>query len=204
MGLYSRVVFPRLCEFALNWPWVEAERKAVLANASGEILEIGIGTGLNLPHYPPHVRRLTAIDPNPGMSSRTMARSASSRVEVDHRILRGESLPFADNSFDCVVSTLTLCSIAGVEAALGEFFRVLKPGGRFLFLEHGLSPDPGVQKWQRRLNGLEKWLADNCHLDRDIEKLVRTQPYSTVDAAADYLKRGPRTHTYVTKGVATK
>src|SRR4051812_41334965 len=107
MGFYSRTIFPRLCEFALNQPRVADHRRELLAAASGEILEIGFGTGLNLPCYPDNVRRITAIDPNPGMHRKAEARIASSGLEVDKRLLKSETLPFDEGTFDCVVSTFT-------------------------------------------------------------------------------------------------
>ena len=110
----------------------------------------------------------------------------------------------SEGTFDCVVSTFTLCSVEGVDKAISEVYRVLRPGGRFLFLEHGLSPDPNVQKWQRRLNWLQQHLADNCHLDRNMRELVSRQPFSSVEAAEFYLEKGPRTHGYIYRGVATK
>jgi len=204
MGFYSRAIFPRLCDFSLDRPFVAKHRQELLRHADGDVLEIGFGTGLNLPHYPKHVRRLTAIDPNPGMHRKAQRRIEQTGIEVDRRLLRGESLPFADNTFDCVVSTFTLCSIEDVNRAIGEVYRVLKPGGRFLCLEHGLSPEPQVQKWQRRLNWLQRRLADNCHLDRDIRQIIRTQPFMTVEIEEFYLENTPRTHGYIYRGVATR
>jgi ubiquinone/menaquinone biosynthesis C-methylase UbiE len=204
MGLYSRVIFPRLCEWGLNRPFVAARRQQLLAGASGAVLEIGLGTGLNLPHYPAAVRKITAVDPNPGMHRKAQARVEASGLEVDKRLLGGEALPFDAAAFDCVVSTFTLCSIAQVERALAEIYRVLRPGGRFLFLEHGLSPDAGVQKWQRRLNGLERLLADNCHLDRNIRQIVAAQPFAAIEADEFYMEKTPRTHGYVYLGTAIK
>ncbi len=204
MGFYSRVIFPRLCELALGRPFVAEHRRKLLAGAHGEILEIGIGTGLNLPHYPRHVRKITAIDPNPGMHRKALARINQSGIEVIHRLIGGEALPLPDGAFDCVVSTFTLCSIAEVDRALAEIYRVLKPGGQFLFLEHGLSPEPSVQKWQRRLNRLQRLLADNCHLDRNIRQLVGSQPYPSVEIDELYVEKTPKTHGYVSAGTATK
>ncbi|MBL9123292.1 MAG: class I SAM-dependent methyltransferase [Planctomycetaceae bacterium] len=204
MGWYSSYVFPRLCEFGLNNHRVAAHRSTLLQDARGEILEIGIGSALNAAHYPSHVRRITAIDPNPGMHRWAAARIAETGLEVDKRILSSESLPFADESFDCVVSTFTLCSIADVHQALGEVYRVLRPGGAFLFLEHGLSPDPGVARWQRRLNGLERLLADNCHLDRSVRELVAGQPFAKVEIDEFYLPKTPRTHGYFSRGQGIK
>ena len=106
------------------------------------------------------MRRLAAVDPNCGMHRLAKRRVAQAKLEVDHRRLAAERLPFRDGTFDCAVSTFTLCSVGDADQALGEVYRVFRPGGRFLFLEHGLSPEPQVRKWQRRLNRLEMWLAD--------------------------------------------
>ncbi len=204
MGFYTQVIFPRLCDVLLNRPLVATRRRALLANAYGDVLEIGFGTGLNLPFYPEGVRKITTVDPNVGMHSLARKRIKKTKIEVDQRVLSGEQLPFHNDTFDCVVSTYTLCSIAGVAQALAEVFRVLKPGGRFLFLEHGLSPEPNVQKWQRRLNWLEMCLADGCRLDRDIRGLVTAEPFSSVRVDQFYMGSFPKTHGYTSRGVATK
>jgi len=204
VGFYSRAIFPRLCDLALSQPFVAKHRQELLSQASGVILEIGFGTGLNLQHYPEMVRKIATVDPNPGMHRKAKKRIEQSRIEVDQRLLSGEQLPFDEASFDCVVSTFTLCSIDDVNRAIGEVHRVLRPGGRFLFLEHGLSPDPKVQKWQHRLNWLQQHLADNCHLDRNMRVRISSQPFSDVEAAEFYLEKGPRTHGYMYQGVATK
>ena len=115
-----------------------------------------MGTGLNLPHYPKHVRRIATVDPNPGMGNKLRQRIAETGIAVDQRLAHSEGLPFADETFDFVVSTLTLCSITQLEVAMREIHRVLKSGGRFVFLEHGLSDDPQVRKWQRRLNAIQR------------------------------------------------
>jgi ubiquinone/menaquinone biosynthesis C-methylase UbiE len=177
VGFYSQVVFLRLCDLLLNRRVVARHRQELLAHAHGDDLEIGFGTGLNLPYYPEGVRKLTTVDPNSGMHLLARRRIKESRISVHQRVLSGERLPFEDNTFDCVVSTFTLCSIVGVGEALGEVYRVLKPGTRFLFLEHGLSPEPTVKRWQHRLNWLEMRLANGCRLDRDIPGLVSAHPY---------------------------
>jgi ubiquinone/menaquinone biosynthesis C-methylase UbiE len=179
VGFYSRVIFPRL-------------------------LEIGFGTGLNLPHYPQGIRKITTVDPNAGMHKRAERRIRETGIQVDRHILSGERLPFGDNSFDCVVSTFTLCSVENVVQALAQALRVLKPGGRFLYLEHGLSPDPSIQKWQRRLNWLQRRLGDGCRLDRDIKALVTSQPFSCVVSSEFYMERTPKTHGFMYRGVAMK
>jgi ubiquinone/menaquinone biosynthesis C-methylase UbiE len=198
------VIFPRLCDFGLDRPFVAEQRQHSLVSACGNVLEIGFGTGLNLPHYPASVRKLTTIDPNAGMNHRAAQRIKQSKIEVECHPITGERLPFADASFDTVVSTFTLCSIPNVNAALAELYRVLKPGSLFLFLEHGLSPEPSVQKWQRRLNGLQRWFADGCHLDRNICQLIGEQPYSSVVCDEFYLEQAPKTHGFVYRGTATK
>ena len=204
MGFYARVIFPRLCDLALGRSFVTKLRRELLASVQGDILEIGFGTGLNLPCYPEHVREITTIDPNVGMHRLAQRRIRQTGIQVHSQILRGEQLPFADRTFDCVVSTFTLCSIAGIEQALGEVFRVLRPGGRLLFLEHGISREPGVQRWQRRLNWLEMHLGDGCRLDRDIRGLITGQPFAGVEVEEFYAEKMPRTHGYLYRGIATK
>jgi ubiquinone/menaquinone biosynthesis C-methylase UbiE len=188
----------------LNRPFVARQRRELLTLAQGDVLEIGFGTGLNLACYPPHVRKITAIDPNSGMNRLARKRISQGSIAVDHQIQNGERLAFADRSFDCVVSTFTLCSIEHVSQALREIHRALKPGGMFLFLEHGLSPEPGVQKWQKRLNWLGMQMAGGCHLDRNIRELVTAERFTSVEIREFYLDELLRTHGYMYRGVATK
>lgn len=203
MGFYSRTIFPRICEFVLNTPFIANLRHELLGSVHGDVLEIGFGTGLNLPHYPTDIRRLTTVDPNPGMHRLAQKRIKETGIEVDQRLLGGEQLPFEDNAFDCVVSTFTLCSIDQVDRTMSEVFRVLKSGGRFLFLEHGLSPEPSVQKWQHRLNWLEMRLADGCHLDRNIKEIVNSQ-FSNTQIEESYLEKTPKILGYSYRGRAMK
>ena len=204
MGFYAQVIVPLLCDLGLDRPFVARYRRDLLTHASGTILEIGFGTGLNLPCYPPQVRKVRTIDPNVGMYRRARRRIKQAGIEVDRRLLGGERLPFEDGTFDCVVSTFTLCSIEQVDQAVREVYRVLKPVGKLLFLEHGLSPEPKVQKWQRRLNWLQMRLAGGCHLDRDMRALVTAQPFASVQMDEFYIEKTPRTHGYMYRGVATK
>jgi ubiquinone/menaquinone biosynthesis C-methylase UbiE len=204
MRFFSQVIVPRLCDFLLNKSLLVRHRRELLAGACGDALEIGFGTGLNLPYCPDRTHKLTAVDPNPGMHRLARKRVKQRGIEVDQHVLGGERLPFEDNRFDCAVSTFTLCSIGDVGQALAEAYRVLKGGGKFLFLEHGLSPEPRVQKWQRRLNWLQVRLANGCHLDRDMKALVAARPFASAEVEEFYLERTPRTHGYLYRGVATK
>src|SRR5262245_52248262 len=197
MSFFSQVIVPRLCDFLMNKSLLVRHRRDLLTGAYGDVVEIGFGTGLNLPYYLERVRKLTAIDPNLGMHRLAQKRIKQTGIEVDQRVLGGERLPFEDNRFDCAVSTFTLCSIEDVAQALREVYRVLKAGGKFLFLEHGLSPEPDVQKWQRRLNWLQMLLAGGCHLDRDIRALVTAGPLTSVTIDEFYLEKTPRTHGYI-------
>jgi ubiquinone/menaquinone biosynthesis C-methylase UbiE len=204
MRLYSTTIFPYLCDRFMSQPFLAPYRQKLLADATGDILEIGFGTGLNLPHYPAEVRKITTVDPNPGMHRRAQRRIAKSGIAVDQRMLTSEQLPFPDDRFDCIVSTWTLCSIDDVTGALAELYRVLRPGGRFLFLEHGLSPEPRVQKWQRRLNWLHTRIAGGCRLDRNIRQLVAALPFARVEIDEFYMEKSPRTHGYMYRGAARK
>jgi SAM-dependent methyltransferase len=204
VGFFSQVIVPRLCDFLLNKSLLVRHRRDLLTSAYGDVLEIGFGTGLNLPYYPERVHKLTAVDPNPGMHRLAQKRINQRGIKVDQQVLGGERLPFEDGHFDCAVSTFTLCSIGDVAQALREVYRVLKSGGTFLFLEHGLSREPGVQKWQRRLNWLQVRLANGCHLDRDMKALVAARPFASVKVEEFYLERTPKTHGYLYQGTAVK
>jgi len=204
VSLYSRWIFPRLCDCLMGLPALTDLRKEVLADVGGDILEIGFGTGLNLTRYPEHVRKITTVDPNPGMNKLALKRIASSGMQVDQRMLGSELMPFDEGTFDCVVSTWTMCSIPEVDRALGEVYRVTRPGGRLVFLEHGSSGDPKVRAWQRRLNPIEGVLADGCRLDLDVEATVRGQPFERVEVQRFEMYGLPRTHGTMYRGSAMK
>ena len=204
MGFYSKFIFPRFYDRVVDKPhWIK-HRKHQLASAVGDVLEIGVGTGLNLPHYPAQVSKITTVDPNPGMNKRLQRRIEELGIEVDKRIISSEELPFDDGTFHCVVSTMTLCIIPDVEQAMNELFRILRPGGRLLFLEHGVSPDAKICKWQHRLNWLQGKFADGCRLDLDVRGLLATQPFDSVEIDNFYMEKTPRTHGYMYRGVAVK
>ncbi|MGB7293655.1 MAG: class I SAM-dependent methyltransferase [Thermodesulfobacteriota bacterium] len=183
---------------------LEKYRKDLLSDVDGNILEIGFGTGINLPFYPDHVRKITVVEPNQGMNPKAMKRVASSGIQVDLKHMSVDSLPFPDNTFDSVVSTFTLCSVENVNKALSEVKRVLKQGGRFFFLEHGLSPDPNVEKWQNRLNAITNMFADGCNLNRNIKNLVESTELIISELENFYLEKTPRFGGYLYNGFADK
>ena len=201
MSLYSQILFPRLLDFAMSDPVLAGYRQQILAEVEGEILEIGFGTGLNLPHYPSRVSQITTIDVNPGMKRLAQKRIQASSIEVEYCTLNGESLPMVDETFDSVVSTWTLCSIAKVDRAIEEIRRVLKPGGRLFFLEHGASDDANVRVWQNRLTPIQKIIADGCHLNRNIKLLVEHQ-FEVVKLEQFYMENLPKVMGYTYQGVA--
>ncbi|MGB3691753.1 MAG: class I SAM-dependent methyltransferase [Spirulinaceae cyanobacterium] len=203
MGFYSKVVFPRLLDVVMSDQELATYRQELLADVRGKVLEIGFGTGLNLPYYPDNIEKITTIDANSGMNKLAQKRIQASSLKVEHRVLNGESLPMENNSFDSVVSTWTLCSIVNIDKALKEIYRVLKPGGNFFFIEHGLSNKEEVQVWQNRLNPLQKIIADGCNLNRNI-KLSVEKHFDKVQVEEFLEKNSPEFAGYTYKGVATK
>jgi ubiquinone/menaquinone biosynthesis C-methylase UbiE len=174
MNWYERHLLPHLIDIACGMPAVRRQRLRVIPNAHGRVLEIGIGTGLNMPYYEPErIDSLVGVEPSQRMHRLALRRSKAAGLEVQLVGLSAEKLPLADASFDSVVSTFTLCTIPDPVAALKEVRRVLAPGGRLLFAEHGRAPEASVRNWQQRLQPLWIPLAGGCHLDRDIPALLR-------------------------------
>ncbi len=204
MSFYRHRVFPYLLDLAMASPALREPRRRTLAPAQGRILEIGFGTGRNLAHYPASVTRIEAIDPDRDLDRVSLPRIRRARIAVDFHHLDAEHLPFAAESFDTVVSTMTLCSIPDAVHALGEIRRVLKPGGRFLFLEHGKAPDPGVARFQERVNSRWGVLAGGCRLNRPVVQLVTDSGLLPGPIASYYMRRTPRFVGYMTEGVAQK
>ena len=204
MRIYHHYVFPHLLDFVMSSRMFRKPRDRTLAPARGRILEIGFGTGMNLTHYPPTVQRIEAIDPDLDLDRYSLPRIAAASIGVDFHHLDAEHLPFESDRFDTVVSTFTLCSIPDVAHALREIRRVLKPGGQFLFLEHGRSPDPAVARWQDRLNAAWMPLAGGCHLNRPTRELVADAGLVVGPVQNYYLKRTPRFVGYMTEGMALK
>lgn len=170
---YERHVLPYLLDFACGLPVVAAQRRKVIPQAAGRVLEIGIGTGLNLPFYDKQkVRSLVGIDPAEQMHRLARRRSERAGLPVELLPLSADRLPLASASFDCVVCTFTLCTVPDPPAALAEMRRVLRPGGTLLLAEHGLAPEPQVARWQHRLEPYWSRIAGGCHLTRDVPRLL--------------------------------
>jgi ubiquinone/menaquinone biosynthesis C-methylase UbiE len=173
MGIYSKYIFPRLLDSLLNSPEMGEYRRHALAPVSGDTLEIGFGTGLNLPYYPAAVSKLTGIDAENMLPGRVEKRIARSQISVTRtRVDATGPLPFEDQSFDSVVSTLTLCSLSETSSALAQIRRVLKPDGRFVFFEHGRSEDPEIARRQDRFNPIQRIVGAGCNLNRPIDRLI--------------------------------
>ena len=172
MGLYSAYIFPHLMDWVMSGDRFQRLRTEVLQSARGEVLEIGLGTGLNISHYPTGVSRLRAVDPAPLLPDRVAKRSAAVHFPVEIMHLSAERLPYEDGVFDHVVSTWTLCTIPDPVKALQEVRRVLKPTGRLLFLEHGRSDETTIAKWQDRLNPIQNVIGCGCNLNRPIDRLI--------------------------------
>lgn len=192
-SLYERLVLPKLLKCACSAPPIAKQRAKVVPQAAGKVLELGIGMGLNLAFYDAgKVESVTGVDPAPELRAIADAAPRASGLQVRVEDGTAEALPFADASFDCVVCTFTLCSVHTPTRALAEARRVLKPGGRFLYCEHGLAPDPGVQTWQRRIEPVWKRIAGGCHLTRPVTGAIAAAGFKIVRTDTMYLPKTPR------------
>lgn len=203
MGFYEEQVVPRITNLVLSGREIERIRAGVAEGLEGEVLEVGFGSGRNVPHYPEAVKRVQAVDPSAVGRRLAAKRVTDSPVPVEYVGLDGEHLPLADASVDHALTTWTLCTIPDVGTALAEIRRVLRPGGTFHFVEHGLSPDPKVARWQHRLTPLERKIAGGCHLDRPIDALVAGSGLR-VTALDTFHVKGPKTFGHMFQGVAVK
>lgn len=204
MGYYARYILPHLINLAMKNPETARLRSEWIPKARGDVLEIGIGSGLNLPFYTGEVRRVYGVDPSPQLQHMARKRAAGLPLKVDLLLQRAEDrIPLAPESIDTVVLTWTLCSIADTQAALREMNRVLKRDGRLIFLEHGGAPDATVSRWQDRLTPIWKRIAGGCHLNRKIDALIEDGGFTISELACGYLP-GPRPMTYTYQGVASR
>lgn len=192
MGLYGEHVLPRIVNVACGLKNVEPLRRRVCEGLEGEVVEIGFGSGLNVPFYPEAVTRVAAIEPADTGWKLAAKRLSATSVPVERSGLDGQSLPFADNSFDSALSTWTMCTIPDVQAALAELRRVLKPGGTLHFVEHGLAPDEGVRRWQHRLEPMQKRLFGGCHLTRRVAPLLTSAGFTISELDEFYEEGAPK------------
>lgn len=200
--LYDRYLLPHLTHYVCSLGIFTRTRAALVPQAEGRVLEVGIGSGLNLGFYSPgRVTSVTGVDPSAGMTRRANRRAAAIPIPVDVISLELGEIQAETASFDTIVCTFTLCTIPDLEGAFREMRRVLRAGGRFLFAEHGRAPDAGVVRWQDRLTPLWRPLAGGCHLNRDIPALIRAGGFRIGEMDAGYLSR-PRLLTYVYRGWA--
>ena len=193
---YERHILPRALDFACGLPMISRQRQLVVPLAQGRVLEVGIGTGLNMPWYDKtRVSKITGLDPALQLHPLARERIAQAGLDVELLGLSAEQIPRPDASFDTVLVTYTLCTIPDAQAALREMRRVLTPGGRLLFCEHGRAPDESVRRWQNRLQPLWGPLAGGCHLGRDIPALLQEAGFQLPDLRTRYLP-GPRPFTF--------
>jgi ubiquinone/menaquinone biosynthesis C-methylase UbiE len=204
MGFYERRLLPHIVNVAMNTTAVTDERRRCLENVTGTVLEVGFGTGLNLPHYPRTVTKVVGVDPSETSAKLARQRMAASPFPVETIRLSAEKLPVADASFESIVSTFTLCTIPDVASALLEMRRALRPGGRLYFVEHGRADDPNVRRWQERLNSIQQTVFGGCNLNRPISALIEQAGFEIERLENSYMKGAPKFGGFLYRGVAKR
>jgi ubiquinone/menaquinone biosynthesis C-methylase UbiE len=203
VNIYDRYLLPRLTHWVCSSPAVQRQRRRVVPRAHGRVLEVGFGSGLNLPHYTTaQVKWIWAVEPSAPMLTLAKPRILASGLDVRCMAAVAEHLPLADASADSVVLTFCLCTVTDPAAALGEIRRVLQPGGPLLFSEHGAAPDTSVRRWQDRLNDVWGRLAGGCNLNRSIVPLIEASGFRLEEVRSEYMPKAPRIAGYVSWGVA--
>jgi ubiquinone/menaquinone biosynthesis C-methylase UbiE len=202
LGFYQRRILPRLIHFGMAQKQLMPLREQLVAGARGRVLEIGIGSGLNLPFYPRDTDLLLGLDPSRELLHMAKRHSSWVHFPVELSEGRAEDIPLDDGAVDHVVMSWTLCSVVDPLRALSEIRRVLRPGGSLLFVEHGRAPEPRISRWQDRLTPLWRRLAGGCHLDRPIARLIEASGLRLADLETGHLIRGPRIATFHYRGRA--
>ena len=202
MGIYREHVLPRLVNSMCAMPTGDPHRARVCAGLAGDVVELGFGSGLNVPFYPATVSAVAAVEPSDLAWKLARERVAASPVKVQRSGLDGQALELEDDSFDCALSTWTMCTIPDLEAALSEVRRVLRPGGTLHFVEHGLAPDESVVRWQHRLEPLQKRVFGGCHITRQIVELVEGAGFTIREVDRFYAEGSPQAMHAYTLGVA--
>lgn len=203
MSFYRDHVYPLLVSWLGNPKPIEEIRQRIVPLAKGNVLEIGVGPGVNFVHYDPaRVTKVYALEPNAGMIPRAEEQLRRTPLNVEFLDLPGERIPLGDASVDTVVSTFTMCTIPGIEEAIRGIGRVLRPGGQLIFFEHGLSPDSTVRRWQQRTEPLFKWAFEGCHVTRHIPSLISDGGFKIEQLNEAYLAPFPKSGSYFFWGVA--
>ncbi len=203
MPFYRDHIYPHLVNVLGDPKPIQEVRQRIIPLAQGAVLEIGVGPGVNFVHYDAaRVSRVYALEPNPGMIRLAEQQRGQTQVKIEFLDLPGERIPLPDGSVDTVVSTFTLCTIPGVVAAIQGIGRVLKPGGKFIFFEHGLSPDLQVQRWQRWSEPIPHYVFEGCHVTRDIASLIKNGGFQMEQMETGYLAPFPKSWTYCFWGTA--
>lgn len=202
-NFWDRHIMPRLITFCCGQPAIAKARSRIVPRASGNVLELGCGGGMNLDHYDrARITRLAGVDPSAQLLETARAKARARGFDADFRAGVAEALPFADASFDTVLTTFTLCSVQDPSAVFAEMRRVLKPGGSILFLEHGAAPDDGPARWQKRIEPVWKTIAGGCHLTRPVSGAFRAQGFDVDACDSRYMPKTPRFLGWIEMGEA--